>query len=67
MGHTHKMQRDYEPVAEYKSRKNKSEKYIDKHKKAIYNIVSSAEDLDDDFDDDVLDHESDNISFIHRK
>jgi hypothetical protein len=65
MGHTHKMQRDYEP--EHRSRKNKAEKYIDKHKKAIYNIVSSTEDLDDDFDEVVLDHESHNISFIHRK
>ncbi len=67
MGHTHKMYRDGDDSQSQRFRKNKSEKYIDKHKKAIYNIVSSAEDLDDEFDDESTYNESDNISFIHRK
>ena len=60
MGKTFRKMRDTESRRSSKT-VDRWEKNIDKHRKHIYTEASLKEDLDDDFDEEVLDHESNHI------
>ena len=60
MGKTFKKMRDSESRRSSRT-VDRWEKTIDKHRKTIYTEASLNEDLDDDFDEEVLDDEPNHI------